>query len=113
MIELIGYASVRSRVETVDDLRAFVDWLDKFKIDGELEMDSYSGHLYVTLADSVDGNEISMIECGDHGVGDSTWDVLIEMHKHKKEPEVKPGWDWVRSLVLPDNERYADPTRPE
>lgn len=113
MIELLGYASVKAKAETVNDLREFVGWLDKFKIDGDLEMDSYSGHLFVTIADSVDGNEISMIECADHGADESTWDVLIETHKHKKEPEVKPGWDWVRSIVLPDSARYADPTRPE
>ena len=112
-----GFASVSLHKQyTFGDLRRFVEYLAKHGVSDDAMVEYEREGIYVTLVDTAQKHgKVSFIECGEH-IDDVQYDILIETHSHEKpEPKIeyKPGWDWVRNLVLPETDKYSDEARPE
>ena len=89
-IEMSGFVSAQMEACTVGDLRAFVRWLDEYKVSDSKEIDWGAGKLYVDLT----GERAAMtewIECGDHIPPDTAYDLLISTHEHHEKPS---DFDW-------------------
>lgn len=113
-IEMTGFASVRKKVVTVDDLRALVQWLDRYKVDGSAGIDwGRDCILYVDLV-GPDSVPASWIECGDHMVGDERFDIIIDTHTHPEhERDNGPdNYEEAREVALERKPaRFDWPTR--
>jgi len=123
-VEMSGFVSAQMKARTVKDLRAFVRWLDKYKVSDSKEIDWGSGCVYVELTSVAVPAE--WIECGEHVPPDTAYDLLISTHDHHKKPS---DFDWPTRDKLkeaykqaPNNyeealeealDRYGDEARPE
>ena len=123
-IEMSGFVSAQMEARTVGDLRAFVRWLDKYKVSDSKEIDLGSGNVYVELTNVAAPAE--WIECGEHIPPDTAYDLLISTHDHDSKPAT---FDWMTKDKLkegykqaPNNyeealeealDRYGDEARPE
>ena len=123
-VEMSGFVSAQMKARTVKDLRAFVRWLDKYKVSDSKEIDWGSGYVYVELTSVAVPAE--WIECGEHVPPDTAYDLLISTHDHHKKPS---DFDWPTRDKLkeaykqaPNNyeealeqgyDRYNDEGRPE
>ena len=123
-VEMSGFVSAQMKARTVKDLRAFVRWLDKYKVSDSKEIDWGSGYVYVELTSVAVPAE--WIECGEHIPPDTAYDLLISTHDHHKKPS---DFDWPTRDKLkeaykqaPNNyeealeqgyDRYNDEGRPE
>jgi len=88
-VEMSGFVSAQMKARTVKDLRAFVRWLDKYKVSDSKEIDWGSGYVYVELTSVAVPAE--WIECGEHIPPDTAYDLLISTHDHHKKPS---DFDW-------------------
>ena len=88
-VEMSGFVSAQMKARTVKDLRAFVRWLDKYKVSDNKEIDWGSGYVYVELTNVAVPAE--WIECGEHVPPDTAYDLLISTHDHYKKPS---DFDW-------------------
>jgi len=123
-VEMNGFVSAQMKARTVKDLRAFVRWLDKYKVSDSKEIDLGSGNVYVELTSVAAPAE--WIECREHNPPDTAYDLLISTHDHHNKPA---AFDWVTKDKLkqaykqaPNNyeealeealDRYGDEARPE
>lgn len=123
-VEMSGFVSAQMKARTVKDLRAFVRWLDEYKVSDSKEIDWGSGYVYVELTSVAVPAE--WIECGEHIPPDTAYDLLISTHDHYKKPS---DFDWPTRDKLkeaykqaPNNyeealeealDRYGDEARPE
>jgi hypothetical protein len=115
---LHGFASVSLNNQfTFGDLRRFVEQLSNFGVADGTEVEYDRAGLYVMLVDTAEKRgKVTFIECAEHMADDPKYDILIETHDHdepKPKHEYKPGWDWVRDLILPEGDKYGDERRPE
>lgn len=119
-MKITGSFSVSFKVNSIGDLREALRMIDEaglpddYEVDLEWSSSDGSSLLHVYPYHAIDGE---LIACGDCDPSDVKSDILIPTHKHKvakpETEEVKPGWDWIRRLVLPDEDRFADEARPE
>lgn len=105
---------LREAVRKIDD----AGLPDEYDVDLEWSSTEGSAFLYVYPYHAVDGE---LIACGDCDPVYGKSDILALTHSHEEvitsdKPDtgdVKPGWDWIRHLVLPEGDRFADEARPE
>jgi len=123
-VEMSGFITAQMKARTVKDLRAFVRWLDKYKVSDSKEIDLGSGNVYVELTNVAAPAEWT--ECGEHIPPDTAYDLLISTHDHDSKPAT---FDWMTKDKLkegykqaPNNyeealeqalDRYGDEARPE
>ena len=88
-VEMSGFVSAHMKARTVGDLRAFVRWLDKYKVSDEKEIDWGSGYVYVELTSVAVPAE--WIECGEHIPPDKGYHLIIDTHGHDEKPA---DFDW-------------------
>ena len=116
-MKIIGSFTVSFEVNNLGDLRKAMIHIDKAGLPDDYEVDlewssaDGSSLLHVYPYHAVEGE---LIQCGDCDPAYGRSDVLILTHSHEEpKPEPKPGWDWIRRLVLPEEDRFADEARPE
>jgi hypothetical protein len=110
-----GFVSAKRKVHTLKDLREFVAWCDKYKVDGDCNVDyGTGGDMYIDLISGLDVLPASWIECGDHMWDDIHYDVLIETHKHPADDPQQPAlYDWPAKDRLKQAYKQAPDTYEE
>ena len=119
-MKISGSFTVSFEVNNLGDLREAMRMIDKAGLSDDYEVDlewstaDGSSLLHVYPYHATDGE---LVHCGDCAPDEWRSDIVLFTHKHEvakpETEEVKPGWDWIRRLVLPEEDRFADEARPE
>jgi len=106
-ISAIAFAEMEAK--TAEDLRALVDWLNKYEIPNNADIDWSHGKVYVELTGNT-SVPAEWIECGDHVPPKIAFDVLVPMHEHPEYKQYPENYEEALEQAL---DRYGDKTRPE
>lgn len=91
-VTITGLATAEMQVETVEDLRTLVAWLNKYNVPNDTDVDMSLSTVFVDLTG--DGVAAQWIECGDHIPPANAYDVLIPTHGHGDPDKAPARFDW-------------------